>query len=229
MPDSGITLNTGGPVPGRPSLPTRLLLGLALGALLAPTQGQAQARAQITPFFTTFFAPLPYGKDIVQDPATGITADERMTTAPGIGVRIGIPLAAKFGVEAEAAYIFTGRQAKVNGSSGTVGFFLTGNAVLVSARMTYHPRRSNFRGILGAAYENLGGDAWDSANTGPGADQSSFGGIVGFGVRANVTPKLALDLTVESFLHSSDPAGFDKKQFQADILLAVGVPIGLGH
>lgn len=207
----------------------RALVGLAAAGLTAPATGQAQARTQITPFFATFFAPLPYAKDVDQDGA-GTLADERMTTAPGIGIRAAFPFADQIGFEAQAAYVFTGRQAKVDAGTGTVGFFITGNAVIVSGRVTYHPRRSNFRGILGAAFEQLGGDAWDSDNVGGEADKSSIGGIVGFGVRANVTSRLALDLTVESFLHSSDPAGNNKKQFQADVLLSVGVPIGLaGH
>ncbi len=201
-----------------------LLLGVCS---LLPTAGAAQQRPQITPFFTTFFAPLPYGKDI--DQGGGITADERMTTAPGVGLRVGVPVSATLGVEAEAAYIWAGRQAKVKGSSTTVGFFLTGNAAIFSGRLTYHPRRSNFRAIIGAAFETLGGDAWDSDVTGPDAKNTSFGGLIGFGARANVTSRLALDLTVTSFLHSSDPAGFDEKQFQADVMLGVGVPISLGH
>src|SRR5262249_12000968 len=152
----------------------------------------AQQRPQITPFFTSFFAPLPYGKDI--DQGAGVLADERMTTAPGLGLRVAIPVGSTLGVEAEATYIWSGRQAKVKGSGATVGFFLPGNAEIFSGRLTYHPRRSNFRLIMGAAFETLGGDAWKSDFTGPDAKSTSFGGILGFGAKANVTPRLGLDL-----------------------------------
>src|SRR5215510_13279909 len=115
-------------------------------AVALPNPAHAQAGFQITPFFTTFFAPLPYGKDI--DQGAGVTADERMTTAPGVGLRLSFPIASQIGLEAQAAYVTSGRQAKVDGNTGTVGFFITGNALIASGRLTYHPRRSNFRGIL---------------------------------------------------------------------------------
>ena len=201
-----------------------------LAAIALPPALQAQARTQITPFFTSFFAPLPYGKDVIEDPTTTppLRGDERLTNAPGLGVRFEIKLANSIGFEGQFAGVFAGRQATVTSAGTTAGFFLSGNAVMLSGRFAYHPRRSNFRGILGFGWQHLGGDAWDPNKLGASVNKSSVGGVVGFGVRANVTPRLPLDLTVESFLHSSDPANFGTKQFQADIMLSVGVPIALG-
>lgn len=206
----------------------RLALALLGLTIVAPSALAAQARTQITPFFGSFFAPLPYAKDI--DQGGGVTSDERLTNAPALGIRVAVGIKNSLGFEGQATYVFTGRQAKITSGGLAAGFFIAGNAFMASGRFTLHPRRSNFRGIIGAGYQKLGGDAWDEANfTGANFDKTSFGGILGFGVRANVTPRLPVDMTVESYLHSADPGGFGKNQFQADVMLTVGVPIGLGR
>ena len=128
----------------------------------------------------------------------------------------------------------SGRQASP-ADSGLAGFYLKGSLLTASGRVTYHPRRSNFRGIFGVGYEKRGGDAWDEKKftgfTGK-FDKSIIGGVVGFGARANITPKFSLDLDVEAFLYSSDAdtkGTLFKSKFQQDILVAIGVPIQLGH
>jgi hypothetical protein len=206
-----------------------LCLAFLAACVGKPVTLVAQARAQITPFFTAFFAPLPYAKDVNEG---SFTADERLSNAPGLGLRIAFPLSQTIGIEAQGAYVWTGRQTKSTSGNVTAGFFIAGNALMASGRLTLHPHRSQFRGILGFGWQQLGGDGWDEGKLGlPSGtfDKTSVGGIAGFGVRASVTPKLALDLTVESYLHSSDPAKFGSKEFQADINLTVGVPISLGH
>lgn len=212
----------------RSSVSRQVAAAVALVAFSLPNCLEAQARAQITPFFAAFFAPLPYGKDI--DQGGGATADERLANAPGVGIRASFPLSSQIGIEGQVSYVFAGRQATFGGSGSVVGVFVEGNALMASGRVTLHPRRSNFRGILGVGYQKLGGDGWDEDNfTGADFNVSTIGGILGAGVRANITSRFAVDLTVESFLHSSDPANFGEKRFQADISLTVGVPISLGR
>jgi len=193
--------------------------GLFVATVTSHAPLAAQARSQITPFFTAFFAALPYAKDIGN-------ADERLTSAPGVGVRATIKVASQVSVDGQFAYVFSGRQAKLD-ADPPIGVFIPGNAIYASGRVNYHPRRSNFRGFVGAGYQKLGGDAWDEDNVGS-VNSSSVGGILGFGARANISQTLALDLTVESFLHSSDPGDYGSKEFQADIMLTVGIPIGFG-
>ncbi|MEP6571940.1 MAG: outer membrane beta-barrel protein [Gemmatimonadota bacterium] len=205
---------------------------LASAALGSPSSALAQARPQITPYFASFYAISPYVKDL--DEGSGTLFNEKETNAPAIGVRVSFGITRAIGIEGSIAYANAGRQASISHDSSTVqaGFFIKGNLLMASGRLTFHPRRSNFRGIVGVGYEKRGGAAWDTKNFTAGTkfDKSDIGGILGFGVKASVTPKFALDLDIEAFLHSSDPLLTGKSQFQQDILVAIGVPISLsGH
>jgi opacity protein-like surface antigen len=203
---------------------------LASLAVLSPASARAQARAQITPYFASFYAVSPYVKDL--DEGSGTLFNEKETNAPAIGVRLSLGVTRSIGIEGAVTYATAGRQASLSHDSSTVqaGFFIKGNLLMASGRLTFHPRRSNFRGIVGVGYQKRGGAAWDTKNFSAGTtfDKSDIGAVLGFGVRASVTPKFALDLDVEAFLHSSDPLKTGKSQFQQDILLAIGVPISFG-
>jgi hypothetical protein len=204
--------------------------------LAAPSSAIAQTKIEFTPFFASFYAISPFAKDLVD--AGGGKFNDKLSNAPAIGARLGFGLSRSIGIEGSFTYAWTGFQAGVGkdntGTITSVGEFVNGNAIMASGRVTLHPRRSNFRGILGVGYQKRGGDAWDEALAGLPAgtyDKTSIGGIVGFGVRANVTPTLAFDIDVEAFLYSNDADGssntsFEKK-FQQDVTVAVGVPIKL--
>jgi hypothetical protein len=86
------------------------------------------------------------------------------------------------------------------------------------------PRRSNLFLLFGPGIVRRGGDAWKGVKK---KDITDFGGVVGLGVRANVTPRFRLNITAESYLYSFDGGGPDSK-FQSDLLVSIGVPIGLG-
>jgi hypothetical protein len=76
-----------------------------------------------------------------------------------------------------------------------------------------------------------GGDAWDfDSNT----QLTNIGGVVGFGIRAAITPKLALNIGAEAFIYSFDPDesddtanGFFEQKMQSDLVISIGVPIQL--
>jgi hypothetical protein len=182
------------------------------------------------PFFASYYALGAYGTDI-DEFGDGELWSERMSNSPAIGVRLSVALSRAIAVEGQVAFNISGRQAVSD--TGFVGFYLKGNEILASGRLTYHPSRSNFRLIGGVGYMKRGGDAWDEANFSPGAtfDKSIIGGVVGFGARANVTPRFSLDLDVEGFLYSSDAdeggTTFTAK-FQQDILVSIGIPIRFG-
>ena len=211
--------------------------GLSLATLAAPSPAAGQAKVQLTPFFASFYALGHYGTGL--DDGNGGTFDEKLTNAPAVGARLSFLLSRAVGIEGSFTYAWTGRQgSEGKDPAGVVtsgGVFIPGNAIMASGRITLHPRRSNFRAILGVGYQKRGGEAWDEAQLGLPAgtfDKTSIGGVVGFGVKASVTPKFALDLDVEAFLYSNDadtPAGptFDKK-FQQDVTVAIGVPISFG-
>lgn len=194
----------------------------------------AQAQTQIVPFFAGYYALSPYGTKI-DEFGTGQTFSERMSNAPAIGARLSIAITRALAIEGQVAFTPSGRQASPD--TGIAGFYLKGSELLASGRISYNPRRSNFRLIGGVGYMHRGGAGWNEANfptfqsSGGKFDHSIIGGILGFGARANLTPHLSLDLDVEAFLYSSDAdkAGttFTAK-FQQDILVAIGVPIKLG-
>jgi len=93
-----------------------------------------------------------------------------------------------------------------------------------SIRALFSPRRSNLYFLVGPAIVKRGGDAWSGIDSG---DLTDFGGVAGLGINANVTPSFRLNLTAESYLYSADPGGTGS-EFQADILVSIGVPIKLG-
>jgi hypothetical protein len=215
------------------SIRHRLALAAVALALATPTALFAQARTQLTPFFASMYSLSAYGPGI-DEFGTGQKFNERLSNSPVIGARLSVALSRALGIEGQFAYTWSGRQASP-ADSGFAGFYLKGNVLLASGRITYHPRRSNFRGIFGVGYEHRGGDAWDEKKftgfTGK-FDHSIVGGILGFGARANVTPRFALDIDVEAFLYSSDAdtnSPLFKSRFQQDILVSIGVPIGFGR
>ncbi len=57
---------------------------------------------------------------------------------------------------------------------------------------------------------------------------TDFGGVIGFGFRANVTPRFRVNFTGESYLYSFNGGGTNSK-FQSDILVSLGIPISLSH
>jgi hypothetical protein len=218
------------------SLSARRRLTLAFLALgcAAPAVLSAQARTQFTPFFASFYALTPYASNI-DEFGTGQKFHERLSNAPTIGARLSVAISRAIGIEGQFTYNNAGREASPD--SGFGGIYLKGNILMVSGRFTYHPRRSNFRGIFGVGYQKRGGDAWDEKNfaafkaAGGKFDKSIFGGVIGFGARANVTPRFSMDLDVEAFLYSSDAdqnAKLFTSKFQQDILVSIGVPIGFG-
>jgi len=90
------------------------------------------------------------------------------------------------------------------------------------------PRRSNLSLLAGPLLVVHGGDAWNGADK-----KTSVGGVVGFGLRANVTPKFAVNIRGEVNLYQFDPdnsddnlAGFFPGAFQQDVVVSIGIPIG---
>ena len=71
------------------------------------------------------------------------------------------------------------------------------HVILASARAVVRPRRQNFYGLAGIGLVTRGGTFWENA------DQSArVAGVVGFGVRAAVSPQLSLNFTAEAYLYS---------------------------
>jgi hypothetical protein len=186
------------------------------------TRAHAQYVAEFTPFFTSYYA---LGKL-----ATDGTVSERQYAAPGGGARLTFWITPSVGIEAAGAYVASGTQFTSSDPTQTGGVSLPGNIITASGRVVFRPARTNLYLLVGGGMVKKGGDTWDFAFI---TKKTSIGGVVGFGARANVTPKFALNVTVEGNFYKSDPDGsagtvYDSK-LQSDVYVSIGVPIGLGR
>lgn len=196
-------------------------IACVVGAAL-PTSAAAQF--EFTPFFASYYALTPINSDV---DGTG-TIKERQTPAPALGGRFTFWLGSSFGIEAAGSFALSGTRFVSDNATGGAGFSLAGTLITGSGRLLYRPARTNLHFLIGGGVVSRGGDTWDFANI---TSKTDIGGVVGFGVKASVTPKFALNVGVESFLYSADPdgsgSGYDT-EFQADIYVTIGVPISFG-
>jgi opacity protein-like surface antigen len=207
---------------------TALALGAA-GALATPAH--AQYVAELTPFFTSYY-PLANVADF--DVGGGVTVSERQFAAPGGGARLTFWVSPTIGIEAAGSYVASGTKLTSSDATINAGVSLGGTLMTANGRLVYRPARTNLYLLVGAGIVKRGGDTWDSTVTNVNTNSlTNFGGVVGLGARANVTPKFALNFTVEANLYQSDPDGADgtayEKKFQSDIYVSIGVPIGFGR
>ena len=197
---------------------------LALVGLAAPAESLAQV--EVTPFIGSYYAVthLAQGTNL----NTGNDFDIDQSNAFAFGGRITIPVGARLSVEGAFTYAMSGLRVTEQdliapGVDG--GLAQDGNLIYGSLRAVLTPRRSNLYFLVGPAVVKRGGDAWNGVDSG---DITDFGGVVGLGVRANVTPRFRLNVTAESYLYSFDGGG-SESEFQADLLFSIGVPISLGR
>jgi hypothetical protein len=140
------------------------------------------------------------------------------------------------GVEAEGVYTWSGVRIFFDDPQSPGSFSLNATLLAASGRILYRPARTNFHVFGGAGIVHRAGDFWDflEANVfGAPIDKlTTIGGVVGFGVRAAVTPGLALNVTAEAYLSKFDPesggsAVFNKTNGQPDVVVTIGVPFSL--
>lgn len=212
-------------------------VGVALIAGLSSRPAAAQG-ITFTPFVGSFYSLSKYFDadiDLSLFGGSG-TANFTMeqTNTVAFGARLAVPIGATFSLEGEGSYSssevrFTGTDAAAPGVDLATN--LKGSVITGSLRGVFRPRRSNLNVIAGVAMVKHGGDAWDFDTN---EHLTNVGGVVGFGLRAAVTPKLALNITAEAFLYSFDPDesddtqnGFFENKMQSDLIVSIGVPIQL--
>ncbi len=210
---------------------TVAIAGLVLvSAVVTPGTARAQAKFELTPFFASFYA-LTTVTDDANGDGTGLKLQQ--TNAPTYGARLTYWLSRTMGIEFGGAYSKSGIRAFSNDTStGGVSFAVTGNMVSANARFLYRPERTNLHFIIGGGIVHRGGTFWKDAHTNSGTKVTTPAAVLGAGVRASVTPKFALNVSLESNLYSFDPDGpatANKSKFQADLLLSIGVPITLSR
>lgn len=198
---------------------------LILPLIALPSHASGQARVELIPFFTSYY---PTGK--TQEQTGGV--EEKQENAPGFGLRASFAVTNSFALEAAGSYVKSGTRITDNDpdspNTGTP-FALGGNITTASLRVRFSARRSNLYFVAGPAMIRRGGETWDFE----GLDElTSVGGVLGTGLRAQVTPRFGLDVLLEALVYSMDPDGDDntfgyEKESQFDLLLSVGIPIGL--
>lgn len=208
---------------------TVAIAGLVLaGAVVTPSVVRAQAKFEFTPYFASFYALTTMSNDVNGD-GSGVKIEQ--TSAPTYGARLTYWLSRTMGIEFGGGYTKSGIRAFSNDTStGGVSFAVTGNMVNANARFLYRPERTNLHFIIGGGIVHRGGTFWKNAHTNSGTKVTTPAAVLGAGVRASVTPKFALNVSLEANLYSFDPDGpatENKSKFQSDLLLSIGVPITL--
>lgn len=204
------------------------LTALALVAITGVTvPAHAQYVAEFTPFFTSFY---PLGEIDFTGSSDEVYAKQK--SSPGVGARLTFWLSNTLGIEAAGAYLWSSPTVFVDTPEyGPVSVDITGTIINTTGRVVFRPARTNLFLIGGAGVVIRGGDAWvDESST------SAFAGVVGFGARANITPKFAMNVVVEGTFYSLDADGsedsggdFWQPSMQSDIMVTIGIPIGFGR
>lgn len=216
-----------------------VLAGLALGIALVPGTVRAQG-ITLTPYIGSYYGLSKFFDSDIDLAVFGGSGTARFTMEQTntvmFGARISVPVGATLSIEGAGGYLssdvrFTGEDAAAQGLDLSTN--LTGNMMTGSLRAAYRPRRSNLSLIGGVAVVHHGGDAWDFDTN---SKLTNIGGVVGFGLRANVTPRFAMNINAEAYIYQFDPDesddtanGFFKGTTQADLVVSVGVPLSLSH
>ncbi|MGH7676212.1 MAG: outer membrane beta-barrel protein [Gemmatimonadales bacterium] len=205
----------------------RVLLagGVCLAGLAPPAVVAAQAKLELTPFFTSYY-PLTTLTDDFASSFFGPGVSLKQQSAAGLGARLTYWVSPTLAIEAAGSHIWSTPRI-FSADTINLGSTLSGRIVTASVRALYRPARTNLFLMGGVGMVNRGGEIWEDID-----QPTAFGGVLGFGVRASVTPKLALYVSAEAYLYSTDPDGsdfddFPESKFQQDIVVSIGVPIAL--
>jgi len=192
-----------------------LYVTLAAMAVTAPVSGQ---RLDLIPFVGSYYATTPLGRQVSGE-------EERHENQPAFGATLLLRLSQSIGIEASFAYTASGTNITSDVPVDNQGF--SGSIIFAGARGRFWVPRTNFFGLAGVGIVSRGGEAWNFPNT---TELTSIAGVAGFGVQAEVSPKVRVDLKIEVQVYAADPDG-DGPQYESktmpDVLATVGIPIRL--
>jgi hypothetical protein len=216
----------------------RLLVipGLLLGTTLAtPRAASAQAKLEVTPFLGSFYALAKMCTDCNAD-NDGSNFEGRQLNSAAFGGRVTYWISRTIGVEGSFGYAPSRVEEREDSPQGfSAAASAKGSIMLANGRFLFRPARTNLHFILGGGIVTRGGDLWKLLKDNQGTKLTSVGAVLGMGVRASVTPKFALNISAEGNFYSFDPSfgvGIDPSngsKLQADLLVSVGIPIGLSR
>lgn len=196
------------------------ILALALTAFVYPAVASAQGQIYLTPYFASYYATSSNGLEAGD-------LSEKQENGPGLGAALGFKLSQVLGIEAAYTYVSSGTN--ISGeSTGAANLGFSGNIMFANARATITAPRSNFYGLAGVGIVMHGGNAWEGDVF---TKLTSFAGVLGLGIQADVSPKVRIDVKVEAQLYSFDPDGGDgdayASKFMPDIMVTIGFPLFL--
>lgn len=152
---------------------------------------------------------------------------ERQEAGPGIGVNVTYRFNNIVGVQGALSYIRSGIIPRYPATStGTINTLQpeSGALTFASLRGTMQPRRSNYYLAAGIGMVQRSGKAWDV----PGMDAlTNYALVLGYGIRARVTPEFAFNIGVDANLYYSNPdrdLAYYSRRLQRDVLVSIGIP-----
>lgn len=191
--------------------------------LALATELAGQVKLEVTPFFASYYA-------------TNYTTfrsdndNERQEAGPGVGLGASYHFTRIVGVQGSFAYVLSGIVPRQPQATGTINILTpeSGALTFASARLTLQPRRSNYFLALGPTMVHRSGKAWRLS----GLDHlTNVGAVVGFGIRARITPEWEFGIGVDGHFYKSDPDGdagaYYQNRLQRDVLLSIGIPYAL--
>ena len=216
---------------GKPVVQCVGVAALVLAAVAAPAA--AQAKLELMPLFASF-----YGVTTITDDADNNGTGTKLKQIPGAGAggRLTYWFSPTLAVEGAGTYAWSGVRIFSDDPSFTASLSLGGKILHASGRLLYRPPRSNFHLLGGVGVVSRSGEFWDFVRDNLGAGSldklTTVSGVVGFGARAAVTPKLALNVGAEAYLYKLNPesggtALFNQTNMQVDVLVTIGVPLAL--
>lgn len=199
----------------------RSIVAAVLVAL--PAVSLAQVKLEVTPHFASYYA-TTYTRRVGSD------STERQEAGPGGGLQVTWRFNNIVGVQGTWSYIRSGIIPRYPASSaGTINTLQPepGALMFSSLRGTLQPRRSNYYLAAGVGLVQRSGKAWDV----PGMDDlTDVVAVLGYGIRARVTPEFAFNIGVDAHLYYSNPdkdLAYYGRRLQRDIIVSIGVPLAV--
>ncbi|MFN0097028.1 MAG: hypothetical protein ACKVS7_00010 [Gemmatimonadaceae bacterium] len=198
---------------------SRVVVAVLCVGLFAPGRLSAQVKLEVMPYFASYYA-------TNETRFLNESMLERQEAGPGLGTSLTWRFNNVWAVEASGVYVLSGVVVKdtsfVNFEPATEG-----HLVMANARLLFQPRRTNLYFSVGGGLTRRGGPAFDVPGLG---DRSDYSGLVGFGVRARVSPSWGFRLGAEAHFYRTDidgPQAYYQRRMQRDIMVTIGVPVAL--
>ncbi len=205
-------------VPSHRLMLTSLSACAVLAALATPSPASAQRRLDLIPFGGSYYALSALGLQTAN-------REETHANEVAVGAALLLRLSQTIGIEASFAYTPSGTNVTASDTTLAANAGYAGSIMFAGARARLWVPRTNFYGLAGLGIVSRSGEAWDFQNL---TELTSIAGVGGFGVQAEASPTVRVDLKFEVQVYSFDPDGggnqYESKTL-ADILATVGIPI----